>query len=251
MPGQAKREYVNSSIQIMLMDLTLDSHAERERDTLSRLHATERARYRNFSHPQRRQVWLAGRALLLAALAKQLGHVDAAALRTDPEGGVRYGDGAIHLSLSHCRELIAIALSDQRIGVDLEWPRPRKSILHAGQVFSELEAAQLNALPEAELQDAFYVLWTLKEAACKAAGVSLWTSLRHACFDLDKAGFDPRPPFPGGDWQFMSACIEPGWRLATAVRDAGDVPDIESWRMIEPGRWCSQPLARQQFLQGK
>ena len=122
---------------------------------------------------------------------------------------------------------------------------------HAEQVFSEPEGARLNALPEAERQDAFYVLWTLKEAACKAAGVSLWTSLRHACFDLHKAKFDPRPPFPGGDWQFMSACIEPGWRLAPAERDTKVVPRIECWRMIERGHWRHQPLARQQFLQGK
>jgi 4'-phosphopantetheinyl transferase len=250
-PGQAKRERVNSSIQIMLMDLTLDPHTERERDLLPRLHATEQERYRCFSHPRRRQTWLAGRGLLLAALEKQLGHVEPSVLRTDAEGGVRYGDGIVHLSLSHCRELIAVALSDKRIGLDLEWPRPRKSVQHAGHVFSESEAGQLHALPDAEREAAFYMLWTLKEAACKAAGVSLWTSLHKARFGLDKGEFYPQPPFPDGHWWFMSACIEPGWRLATAVCDTEMAPRIECWRMTERGRWCKQPLARQLFLQGK
>jgi 4'-phosphopantetheinyl transferase len=241
---------VNSSIQIMLMDLTRHPHSEREQ-LLPRLHDTEQARYRSFSHPSRQHTWLAGRALLLAALKKQLGNVEPVALRTDPEGGVRYGDGIVHASLSHCRELVAVALSDTRVGVDIEWPRVRKSLQHAGQIFSETEATHLNALPDAERQDVFYRLWTLKEAACKAVGLSVWASLQNACFVLETAGFVPNPPFPSGPWQFMSACIEPGWCMAIAVRDMKVMPRIECWRMMDGGGWCNQLLARQLFLHGE
>ena len=57
-------------------------------------------------------------------------------LRTDESGGMRYGDGALQLSLSHSRDLIGIALATVRVGLDIEWPRPRASVDLAARVFS-------------------------------------------------------------------------------------------------------------------
>lgn len=235
----------------MLMDLTLYPHAELEQSLLPRLHDAERARYRAFTHPRRRRTWLAGRALALATLTRQSGEADAAALRTDPEGGVRYDDDSFYLSLSHCRDLVAVALSRIRIGVDLEWPRPRALLQHSEKVFTDVEAERLRSLPDMERTDAFYAVWTLKEAACKAAGISLWQSLRNTCFDPGTGHFSSQLPFPVGHWRFMSAGIEPGWCLAIAARDARDDSRIECWRMTAPAQWNRQPLVRQMFLQGK
>ncbi|MGH8370640.1 MAG: 4'-phosphopantetheinyl transferase family protein [Gammaproteobacteria bacterium] len=239
------------NLQIMLMDPALQTSAELERDVLPRLHVTEQARYRVFANPNRRQTWLAGRALLLAALARRLGRVDATALCTEPRGGVRYQDDAIHISLSHCRNLIAVALAQTHIGVDVEMPRPRNALRHVEDVFSASEARQLREMSETAQQEAFYILWTLKEAACKAAGISLWESLRGARFDLDALNFSSQPPFPAGDWRFMSACIEPGWRIAAAVRDAGATFEVECWHLDAVEQWRRQELVRPVFLQEK
>lgn len=231
------------------MDPALHTSAELERDVLPRLHATEQARYRVFTHPHRRQMWLAGRALLLAALARRLDRVDATALRTESQGGVRYQDGSLHISLSHCRNLIAVALAQTHIGVDVETPRPRTALRHAEEVFSAGEARQLREMSEADRQEAFYMLWTLKEAVCKAAGIPLWESLHGARFDLDAMSFSAPMPFPAGDWRFMSACIEPGWRMAAAVHDAGATFEVECWRLNAAAQWCRQELVRPVFLQ--
>lgn len=231
---------MHTSVQILLSDIA--GIASPEQELLPRLHPEEQSRYHTFSADARRQSWLAGRALALAALARTSERVDAAALRTDVSGGVRYGDGALHLSLSHCRDLIGIALSSVPIGLDIEWPRPRTSVGLASRVFSPAEAARLDALPAAERQDAFYTLWTLKEAACKAAGLSLWESLRHARFDPEAGSYSLEPPFPSGEWAFVHTRLEAGWRLALAIR--GALPEIGCWRMTAPQVWRQETLVR-------
>jgi phosphopantetheinyl transferase len=231
------------------MDPAACPHAELEQELLPRLHTTEQQRYRAFTHPLRRRTWLAGRALLLATLARQADGIDTTALRTDPDGGVRYQDGALHLSLSHCRDLLAVGLAHSSVGVDIERLRPRLALEQVQRVYSQAEAEALLALPEAARLDAFYALWTLKEAACKVASVSLWEGLRNARFDLAGGSFSPHPPFPSGAWRCMSACVEPAWRLALAIRGAVDLSQIECWRMTAPARWQRQALARPSFLQ--
>ena len=104
------------------------------------------------------------------------------------------------------------------------------------------EAERLDTLAASERQDAFYTLWTLKEAACKAAGVSLWEGLRHACFDLVAGYCSLKPPFPAGEWAFMHARLEPGWRLALATRAA--LPEIECWRMTAARQWRREALVQ-------
>ncbi|HVC37057.1 MAG TPA: 4'-phosphopantetheinyl transferase superfamily protein [Gammaproteobacteria bacterium] len=232
------------------MNASSCSHTALEQTLLSRLHKTEQARYGSFTNLQRRQTWLAGRVLLLAALERQLGQIDAASIRTDEQGGVRFQGNAIHLSMSHSRDMLVVSLSGMRTGVDVEWPQPRSVLQHAERVFNRTEADQMHALTEAERRDVFYVFWTLKEAACKAAGVSLWESLHCACFDLRNGRFNSHPPFPSGDWHFMSACIEPGWRVAVATRGAVNTPQIECWRLTAAEQWHRQPLVRQLFLFG-
>ncbi|HSC48338.1 MAG TPA: 4'-phosphopantetheinyl transferase superfamily protein [Gammaproteobacteria bacterium] len=231
---------MQTAVHIMLMELVPGAHAERERELLPRLHAEERARYGAFTGERRRELWLAGRALLLAGLARVVNDVAPQSLRTAESGGVRYGEGGPCLSLSHSRELVAIALADAPVGVDLEWPAPRSLVAQAGRVFSAAEARALGALSADERREAFYILWTLKEAACKAAGLSLWEGLHGVSFDLEARRGTPQPPFPAGDWSFAHARLEPGWRLAVSLRGRMEAAPTECWRLAAPGRWQRQ-----------
>lgn len=242
---------MNSGVQIILMDLMLFPHAELEQSVLPNLHAEEQARYLTFKHPLRRRTWLAGRMLTLSALAQRTGNVDAKALRTDQEGGIRYQSGNIRISLSHSHDLVAVALSEARVGVDVEWPRSRKLIHRYEEVYSGIESEQLRELQEADLLHAFYRLWTLKEAACKAAGVPLWETLRSTHFDLANRAFSSSRPFPSGCWYFMAADIEPDWHLAVATGGVQAAPQIECRRMLASGHFESLKLAHELFLQGQ
>ncbi len=229
---------MHTSAHILFMD---SSGVPPEQALLAQLHPEEQARYHGFTADARRRSWLGGRALALAALGHVSGKpVDAAALRTAVSGGMRYADGALHLSLSHSRDLIGIALSTVPVGLDIEWPRPRTSVDLASRVFSTKEAAWLDTLPATERQDAFYTLWTLKEAACKAVGLSLWQGLRYARFDPVAGDCTLKRPFPAGGWAFIHARLEAGWRLALAMRSAP--PEIECWRMVGGQRWQREVL---------
>lgn len=232
----------------MFMDIGALSHEQLEHSLLPDLHAAEQARYRNFTHPQRRRTWLAGRALLLASLARHLEHVEPGALRTDPRGAVRYDDCGLHLSLSHSRELLVAAVSQVPVGVDIESRQARTLIERSAQVFSDAETGYLRELSGLARVQAFYALWTLKEAACKLTGVSLWESLRSTCFDLVNGGVRLYAPFSSEALSFMIAGIEPGWQLALAMRASATAPRIGCWRMSAPQQWHSQTLDAQRFL---
>src|SRR5579859_5007541 len=231
-------------VHIMLMD---GASAPAEEDLLPRLHPLEQARYRGFAQPQRRRSWLAGRALMLAALGCISERVDATALRTEESGGVRYGDRTLHLNLSHCRDLFGVALAAVPVGLDLEWPRPRNAVDMAARMYAEEEAALLAPLSTVERQDAFYTLWTLKEAACKAAGLTVWDSLKHARFDLPAGRFIPEAPLPGGEWSCMHARLDGGWRLALVAR-CGPPLEVECRRLAAPGRWNEMMLVQPAFV---
>jgi len=233
-------------IQLASMPLDPAGHAGRERTLLPRLAAAEQARYATFAAPQRRVTWLAGRALLLALLERSQGHADPLRLITAESGGVAYAPD-IHLNLSHSGERLLAALAPVPVGVDLERVRPRAAAGEAARLFCPTEAVTLAALEEPARLTAFYRLWTLKESACKAAGLSVWDGLRHACFDLATREAQLSPPFPSGNWGFLQAALSLDWPWALAWQ--GGAAEVEH-RHLSAGGWEDVPLADAVSLRG-
>jgi 4'-phosphopantetheinyl transferase len=241
---------VDTDVEIALMDFASGAPPGREAELLPSLHPDEQARYRAFTHVARRESFLAGRTLLIALLARMLGRVEPAALRTADMGGVRYEAAPVHLNLSHSGGLAAAVVSPRPVGVDLERLRTRPSVQQAARVFTPDEGARVNALPEAERLEAFYILWTLKEAACKAAGLSLWEGLHGARFEPATGSANIVAPFPEGPWAFMHAGLAPGWRLAVALRGAGPGFRTGCRRLVAEGSWREEVLVRPVYLYG-
>lgn len=230
------------AVQVMFMEQAQAPLTEAA--LLSRLHPDEQARYRGFTHEPRRLSWLAGRNLMLAALERVLGVVDARALRSRESGGVAYGDGELHLNLSHSGGLLGVALSSLPVGFDLERPRPRTLARSAGRVFSAPEAAWLDALPAPEQLDGFYSLWTLKEAACKAVELTLWECMKTARFDRPDGRFSPQAPLPARPWSCLHARLAPDWHLAAAVLGTAEPLEPACWRLAADGSWQDAVLVR-------
>ncbi|MBU6470494.1 MAG: 4'-phosphopantetheinyl transferase superfamily protein [Gammaproteobacteria bacterium] len=226
-------------VQIALADFVDAEHERRARELLPALHPVEQARYRAFQHARRRQVWLAGRELLLAALARQLPRVDAAALHSDARGAVRYGGGSVRISLSHSGNLLVAALASVPVGVDVEQSRPRACIRQAGRLFTRAEVRYLQALEPAAIQTGFYTLWTLKEAFAKAAGISLWEALQGAEFDLHARCVRASPP---ADWNCVHVRTAHGWHLAVVVQGADYAVQLECRRRSVAGAWLVENL---------
>lgn len=206
---------------------------------LQKLHKHEQERYARMARQERRQEWITGRWLACEALSTLLGDVNPAALRTRANGALHYADAALHLSLSHSHGLVALAVANVPVGVDVELSRPRELAEHSERIFAASEAAYLIRADTRTRLELFYRYWTLKEAFAKAAGVPVWTALRGAEFDLRRSAC--HLPGPAKGWQFLSARLAQDWLLGLAVQSAEAELQV-SVQAHDAGGWRPQPL---------
>jgi phosphopantetheinyl transferase len=143
----------------------LDGHswARLERDWLPRLPAAKRARVDRLREPADRAATLLGIRLLDAALAAR-GVDDAVGRLLYPARGRPSLPGGPEFSISHARGLVACAIADDPIGLDLE----RRDAVRPTQLRLVLDADERAAVAGGALDatDA----WVMKEAVLKAAG---------------------------------------------------------------------------------
>ncbi len=101
-----------------------------------------------------------------------------------------------YFSITHCQNtLIQVFNKAAIIGVDLEHKNPNKPLIRlAKRYFHAQEYEFLSGLSPNQLTDAFYRLWTAKEAVCKAKGGRLWYYLSDNYLNKDN---------PEKTWQFV------------------------------------------------
>ena len=126
--------------------------------------------------------------LLKKALREEYGLTENPLFEYGPHGKpFIIGHPEIHFSLSHCREVVACAVSDRPVGIDVESVRRYKEDV-VRYAMNEQEQQQI---ADAERPDvAFIRLWTMKEARLKLTGEGITNDLKSA---LD-----------GGSWQFTT-----------------------------------------------
>ncbi|GAB1404865.1 MAG: 4'-phosphopantetheinyl transferase superfamily protein [Lentimicrobiaceae bacterium] len=87
------------------------------------------------------------------------------------------GIQGVHFNITHSGEWVAVAISSNHVGVDVEKIRRIPDGV-ARRFFSELENQWLDAAKnEDERKEIFFTLWTLKESFLKAIGKGLTKSL--------------------------------------------------------------------------
>ena len=97
------------------------------------------------------------------------------------EYGAPYIEGGPHFSISHCKTGIAVAVSENSIGIDIETIREFKpELMRKTMSPTEQERITLCAKPEEE----FIRLWTQKEALVKLQGTGIITDLHHILDDI-------------------------------------------------------------------
>lgn len=90
----------------------------------------------------------------------------------------------IHFNMSHCREAVAIALSDNPVGIDVERIRHiSPALCHYVLNTAEYEGVMSSAKPE----EAFCRLWTKKESLLKMTGEGLRRPLPPLLDDISPA----------------------------------------------------------------
>lgn len=132
------------------------------------------------------------------------GKPDCAPSRRKPRLELDPGSPPLRFNLAHTEGLATIAVSvGPEVGIDVERVDPGAVIGSiAEHVLGADELASLCALPEAEQVEAFYRVWTRKEAGLKARG----------------SGFAGEPG-EAGRWRFHDVPTPPGYVGALAAEE--------------------------------
>lgn len=140
-------------------------------------------------------------------------------------------DSELHFNVSHAQERALLAVArGLELGVDIE--AVRETIDHtaiAKRFFSRAECDALLALPEAARADAFFTIWTRKEAYVKLLGGGLLIPLDG--FDVSLGEPARLLRFKGGEAaaepvELVSLTVPTGFRAALAF--AGGPAAVEA-----------------------
>jgi 4'-phosphopantetheinyl transferase len=226
----------------------IDSCAHVELSTLSAL-ATEmppverwlsddeQHRLASIASKQRRQQFLGGHWLLRRLVAEVYGGEPLQwLLLTGPDRApllrsqLRPDESAVHASLSHSGDWLAVAIAVFPVGIDLERPgKPRDLLALADRMFSPDERAELRGLPDNERAAAFFLYWTIKESLGKRTGHGLQSQLAQRQQPLACAAEDASVH----TWQFADCSLALAGKTAMSVR-AINLPDAATpryWRI--------------------
>lgn len=133
----------------------------------------EHLRAQAIASPARRRQFLAGRWLAKTLLSEALGGTPADwHITADPHSKPQVMGVGAHLSIAHSGDIVACALAETAVGVDVERINPRRSVEDIAQwVCSPQEQAALGALHHEEAMLLFNQFWTCKEARLKQLGL--------------------------------------------------------------------------------
>jgi len=109
-----------------------------------------------------------------------------------------------------------------RLGIDVECVRPSIRIDHddvARETFSSEEIASLRAVDPQLRSQAFFELWTRKEAYLKAIGDGLSADLRNAIFETAR-------------WTILNFAPDPGYIAAAAIEARNIDLDAWHWKIV-------------------
>jgi 4'-phosphopantetheinyl transferase len=213
--------------------------AARRLDRLGRVLAVEeRARADRYVHPGVRDQFVVARAMLRLLLGRYLG-VPATEIRLGigDQGKPHLPGGELHFNISHTHGLALVALTRRgEVGVDVECLRPCPNYLDiAGRFFSPGEARALHALPEGQREEAFFHVWTRKEAFLKALGLGLSHGLER--FEVAVPPDDPPrilhidgDPHAGASWSLVSLVPWPGYVAAVASQGPPASVIVRTWQ---------------------
>jgi 4'-phosphopantetheinyl transferase len=153
-------------------------------ETLARpLSQDECDRARRFRTPTNRARFISGRGWLRRLLAAYLGADPAEITFQQDAGGkprlVRPGSAWLHFNLSHSAAVVVFAVANGReVGVDVEQLRrdfPLEAV--ARRFFTKGEQRALAEVPSAVARvNAFFAIWTRKEAYLKGTGIGFGES---------------------------------------------------------------------------
>jgi 4'-phosphopantetheinyl transferase len=182
------RKLVAGEVHLYVVRISEQLNDEAELSAL--LSQDEHDRAGRFLNPQHGRNYRCMRGLLRKLLGGYL-DIKPQAIQFDyAEHGKPYltHNRELQFNMSHSRDRAAYAFClKQDVGVDIEFMRPQKNLQGMiGHVGSPQEQTELQQLDETQRLQAFYRLWTRKEAFIKAVGRGLGMGLRSIYIGSDE-----------------------------------------------------------------
>jgi 4'-phosphopantetheinyl transferase len=175
--------------ELIVLLAHLDVGPERLAELRASFSPREHERFDSFAYEEHRFRWGAGRGMLREVLARALGCAPGQVeFRYGRHGKPEIAGAPLRFNISHSGALALIALAQVEVGADIELPRPRRTDAIARRFFAPGEIERLFALDDEQRRDAFFRLWTCKEAFLKATGEGLSRSTRSYEIELTQGG---------------------------------------------------------------
>lgn len=185
----------------------------------------ERERADRYRHRPAREQFIVARTFLRLILSRYLA-LDPMRIRLTHSntGKPLLAGGGLHFNVSHSHQLALVAVTRQgEIGIDVEHVRAQPAHLEmASRYFTPGEIRALQRLPPGAREQAFYHIWTRKEAFLKAIGLGLAHGLER--FEVSVPPDDPARilhidgnPAAGKRWSMQSLDPAPGYVAALAI----------------------------------
>ena len=201
----------------------------------------ELARWRRYKFDRNRREYLATHALARIALSHERGTAPNAWRFKVNDGGKPSLDPGCGLlfNLSNSVGLVVCLVGESdELGVDVEPLARAESILEvAPRMFSPLELAQLNSLPENRQLQRCLHLWTLKEAYIKARGMGFRLPLKRFSFVFDESSsiqlqIEPTLNDDAERWRFC--LVEHAEHCIALMVENGTSPQLHVWEARFP-----------------
>lgn len=206
---------------IYLLPLRLSGAQPLIRQVSGYLSAEEMARAERFIHREDRDRHILGRGVTRLVIARAMGCAPGeVCFDLGPQGKPRVCGGP-SFNISHSGDVVALAFAASgRLGVDVEYRKRLRDLLSlARATFRSDEYAELVALPEEARHEAFFRIWTRKEAMLKALGCGLSELNAIAVSGLDEEEALREISLPGeavDRWSLRSVELDAEHALAVA-----------------------------------
>jgi 4'-phosphopantetheinyl transferase len=231
--------------EIHIWRVNLDISKEHLQILSVSLSSEEQIRAGKFYFQRDRNCFIAARGILRTLVGHYLA-LEPAALHFEysrfgkPSLSGEGDESRLFFNVSHSHELALLAFTHVGdIGVDVEYMRPSSTIEYmqlAQRFFSEHERSQLESLPQAQVQQAFFCCWTRKEAYIKARGLGLQLPLEQ--FDVSVHPDQPAVFLStreegqnSKDWTLYNLLPGPGYAGACVVK--GTISILKCWQWTE------------------
>lgn len=218
------------------------------------LSAEETDHSKHYKFDKDRLHFIARRGILRLLLGHYTG-MDLAEInfRTNPYGKLSLPSHPLSFNLSFSLDRVAYVFTFEKdVGVDIEQVRPLPDLLHLVKSwFSLEEQVGLFALDPAIQVEAFFHIWTQKEAFTKAHGEGMSLPLKDFSVSIDPNKPGRLLAIKGGSeetshWKMATNHLEAGCRVAMCVRAEAE-PEI-LWTMKEEADFVSCDTSRKSSL---